>query len=165
MTDFVQLDVGPAFGTLLAGSWLNTILYSLEGYLVFDRLFLVGQDPAWVQLALLACFISDGVCTGSQVFTSWLNLISHWGSAEYINSRPTTANVFIVSTAVTGIFFHLYQIWRGCGMIKSRGVRGAMGGVLAMLSVGAFGTGIYAATSSYAPTAAQSTGSSLPNTI
>ena len=165
MSDFVQLNVGPAFGTLLAGSWLNTIFFSLEGYLVFDRLFLVGQDAAWVQLVLLVAFLSDGACTASQIVTSWRNIISGWGAGGYVSVRPTSFNVFVVTTGLTGLLFHGYQLVRGMGMVRSRLVKGAMAVVIGSLSVAAFGTCIYAATSSYIPTATHDTGSSLPNTI
>lgn len=73
--------------------------------------------------------------------------------------------MFVITTGLTGLLFHGYQLVRGMGMVQSRPVKGAMAGLLGVLSVAAFGTCIYAATSSYVPTATDSTASSVPNTI
>jgi len=165
MAAFTQLDVSPAFGTLLAGSWLNTILFSLEGFLVWDRLVLGGSDALWVQAALLAAFASDGACTASQVATSWADIISHWGESDFVNVRPASVNVFIATTGFTGLVFHAFQLARGAGMVRARALQGAMAVVLGLLTVGAFGTCIYAAASKYVAAGTNDTGSSVPNTV
>lgn len=89
-----QMSVQQPLGTILAGSWANTILYFLEGYLVYQRLA-ASSDARWARAAMVLAFLSDSACTACEYATMWLFIIEHWGDRTLLVRRLPTLSGFV----------------------------------------------------------------------
>ncbi|KAJ7580742.1 hypothetical protein C8J56DRAFT_960786 [Mycena floridula] len=104
------------FGSLLIGSWVNTMLYLLEILSVvtyFSRY--PRTDPPLVLVTVISVFLLDTVGTLAEWLDVYLYTVSYWGQVEYIKVQTWPGSVTLYCTGFTGFLvqsFLLMRYWR-----------------------------------------------------
>lgn len=99
-------------GTMMAGTWANTILFACELYFLYLRLFLGSSESLWIQLGLIATGLVDGAATASGYAVVWRGCVGGWGDLESLDPARGDLGraVSILLSAISPLAFHAFQI-------------------------------------------------------
>ncbi|KAJ7577170.1 hypothetical protein C8J56DRAFT_896626 [Mycena floridula] len=79
------------FGSLLIGSWVNTMLYTLEIVAVVTYFSKCARnDPRRILVAVIIVFLLDTAGTLGIWLDVYLYTVSHWGQVTYIKTQTWT---------------------------------------------------------------------------
>ncbi|CAK5265479.1 unnamed protein product [Mycena citricolor] len=95
-------------GCLLIASWANFILVTLECIETAKYFMRYPRDQWFNKISVLSAFACDILTVFCSAVTSYLYMVTHWGSEDYIGTQPWSIPVYILGTACTAA---IVQIW------------------------------------------------------
>ncbi|KAJ7577213.1 hypothetical protein C8J56DRAFT_899296 [Mycena floridula] len=104
------------FGSLLIGSWVNTMLYTLEIVAVVTYFSKCARnDPRRILVAVITVFLLDTAGTLAIWLDVYLYTASHWGQVAYIKTQTWPFSVMLYCTGLTAFLvqsFLIVRYWR-----------------------------------------------------
>lgn len=68
---YTSSDYQAVFGTVMGGTWANTILFAVECYFLYVRLFEGSREGLATQVGMLAILLIDSAATACGYATVW----------------------------------------------------------------------------------------------
>jgi hypothetical protein len=113
MTD-LNFDANEVLGPLLIGTYLNSIMYALEG------------------VAVIQYYSASKLCTCFTCACVYLYTVTHWGDINFVNAQFWPSAVSLLLNGITGTIVHCFLIYRYWKMSQNHYVTSVL--VLFMLA-------------------------------
>ncbi|KAK4705322.1 hypothetical protein P7C70_g887, partial [Phenoliferia sp. Uapishka_3] len=138
----VSLD--KAIGSLLIGSWVNTILYTMEAVQVYKYFSDYANDTFILKGAVGLAFSVDTFATFAYCAGVYLNCVTHWGDASYLLVQNLAIPTYCFTTAVTTFIVQAFMCARAGRMIQNKYIRMPMIMLLIALSLSSVASAFWA---------------------
>jgi hypothetical protein len=104
-------------GAPLAGTYANSILYTLEGLAVIHYYSSTkrNQDSRWLQAMVYFTFFIDTICTIFTYISVYLYNVTHWGDVLYLSKLHTPIIIILGTSGITEMIvqsFMIYRFWK-----------------------------------------------------
>ncbi|KAJ7614025.1 hypothetical protein FB45DRAFT_885590 [Roridomyces roridus] len=130
-------DLNLTIGCLLFATWANLILFTIEAIQVYRYFDKYPRDMLFNKLSVVICVFADLLTVFSCLATSYLYMVTNWGSLEYLATQPYSIPMYIIGTAIgaavvqvwlTRLVFNLTKQWFWLPIIALFILTGLVGG-------------------------------------
>ncbi|KAM0750121.1 hypothetical protein T439DRAFT_356770 [Meredithblackwellia eburnea MCA 4105] len=135
----IPLDM--VMGTLLAGSWVNIVLLTLEGLQAWRYYTLYPKDGLILKGAVGLSLASDIMSTILNCMAVYLYTIKHWGDPQYVMVQPICMPLILLTIAVSG--YHEPEFQNLPSSTRQPWLQKVAGAGLASMSLAILGYGIW----------------------
>ncbi|EJD48319.1 hypothetical protein AURDEDRAFT_26085, partial [Auricularia subglabra TFB-10046 SS5] len=101
-----------AVGTLLAGSWLNGMLFMLVITQLYKYIRTFPNDRLLIRGLVVFMFSVDCLSTFNTFAMVYLYTITHWGDGAFLLVQNNTIPIYSMTMAVSVICMHSFLIYR-----------------------------------------------------
>ncbi|KAF7290175.1 hypothetical protein MIND_01330900 [Mycena indigotica] len=105
----------PITGALLVGTWLNSLLYSIELLQMFSYFRSFPSDDSRIKVLVVVAFALDTTAGLSNYTAVYLYTIRHAGDVAYLRVQIWTFPVLAISTGLVAVLvqsFLTFRFWR-----------------------------------------------------
>ncbi|KAK0458081.1 uncharacterized protein EV420DRAFT_1546408, partial [Desarmillaria tabescens] len=106
----MTLHFGGSSSTILAVSWLNTVLYTSQVALSIYYLHHFTRTSKWLRYWILASLTLDGACSITDMAGAYMYLVINHGRRTFSWTIPTTVLLTYTSASIAQAFF-CYRHW------------------------------------------------------